>query len=144
MTSPYGQPPQQQPYPSPQPGYGPPSGGMPYPPQAPYQQGYPQAPYQQAPYAQQPYGMGTESIPSYKGWSIGCIFLFWILAIFAIIRSNEVDRYKAQGNLIAAKEASDSTRMFCLIATILGALAWVITIVMIIVAVSAASSAYSY
>lgn len=145
MTNPYGQPQQpgqppqqpygQQPYP-PQPGYAPQPG---------YGAPYGQAPYGNAPYPQAQMGfqnqqLTAESIPNYKGWAIGCIFLFWILAIFAIIRSNEVDSYKMQGNLYAAKEASDSARTFCLISTIIGAIGWVIGIIMIIVSVSVASS----
>lgn len=147
MTNPYGQP--QQPYgqqPVAQPGYGPQAGYA-----APY--GQPQQPYGQMPYGNAPYPqtqlgaqnqMGAEAIPNYKGWAIGCIFLFWVLAIFAIMRSNEVDSYKMQGNLYAAKEASDSTRTFCLIATIIGSIGWAIGIIMIIVSLSVASSVDYY
>ncbi|MGW4062856.1 CD225/dispanin family protein [Amycolatopsis sp. NPDC004747] len=150
MTNPYGQ---QQPYgqqPQ-QPGYGPPSGGMP----APYGQQPP--PYgQPAPYGQPPtggfgapgYGMpgggDINAIKDYKGWAIGCIFLCWILAIFAIMKSNEVGTYKMQGNYAMAEQASRTTKTLCLIATIIGALGCVLTIVWIIIAAVAASTCYGY
>ncbi|MCR3718694.1 MULTISPECIES: CD225/dispanin family protein [Prauserella salsuginis group] len=161
MTNPYGH----------QQGYGqPPSGGMPA--QQPGQfgqppQGQPQ-PYGQQPYGQpygqqagqfgqqpgqfgQPYGqpgmgqpgMGQE-IKDYFGWAIGCIFLFWPLAIFAIIKSNEVKSNVRLGNLPAAQEASNSTKTMCMIATIIGAIGWVISIIMIIVSISAVDTYTTY
>lgn len=157
MTNPYGQ--------QPQPGYGPPSGPTPQqygPPSGPTpQQQYGQQP---PPYGQQygqpqygaPAGYGpqgappAEEIKDYKGWAIGTIFLFWILAIFAIIKSNEVQNLKAQGNLVGAKQASDTTRTLCLIATIIGAVAWAIALVSIIISLVAINEAadqlnnYSY
>ncbi|NKQ53879.1 CD225/dispanin family protein [Amycolatopsis sp. K13G38] len=145
MTNPYGQPYGQQP-PPPQPGY-PASGPVPAPAygqQQPYgQQPYPQQPYG-AQYPQAPYAQPGQEIPNYKGWAIGCIFLFWIVAIFAIMKANEVDTFKAQGNLVGAKQASDSARTLCLVATILGAVGWVIGIIGFIVAIVAASSVPSY
>lgn len=156
MTNPYGQ---QPPGPQGQQVYGPPSGGMPMAPQGqplqgqPPQQFYGQQPYGQPPqpYGQQPYGapgmagpMGGQDIPDYKGWAIGTIFLFWILAIFAIMKSNEVNTYKAQGNLVAAQEASRQTRTMCLIATIVGA-AWILfTLLWIIIAAVTVSSVPTY
>src|SRR5690348_15056034 len=105
MTNPYGQP--QPPYG--QQGYGTPSGGMP----APYGQ---QGQYgQQAPFGQPGYGPGMgmpggdiNAIKEYKGWAIGCIFLMWILAIFAIMKSNEVRTFKMQGNYAMAQQASQT------------------------------------
>ncbi|OOC01523.1 CD225/dispanin family protein [Amycolatopsis azurea] len=134
MTNPYGQ---QQPY-GQQPGYGPPSGGMP-------------APYgQPAPYgAPSPYGApggmpggggDINAIKDYKGWAIGCIFLCWIIAIFAIMKSNEVNTYKMQGNYAAAADASRSTRTMCMIASIIGGLGCLFAIVMIIISIAAAAS----
>ncbi|WP_134663003.1 MULTISPECIES: CD225/dispanin family protein [unclassified Amycolatopsis] len=145
MTNPYGQP--QQPY-----------GGQP---QQPYgQQPYPQSGATPAqPYPQQPYGQPAQygqpafggapggdlsAIKDYKGWAIGCIFLMWILAIFAIMKSNEVQSYKMQGNYAMAQQASQTTKTLCLIATIIGALAWVVAIIMIIVGLVAASEVHSY
>jgi len=139
MTNPYGQPygqPTQLGYPASDPVPVPYGAQQPYYQQQPYPAAYPQQPgYPQAPYAQQP----AQDIPNYKGWAIGCIFLFWILAIFAIMKSNEVDSYKLQGNWFAAKQASDSTRTMCLIATIVGAIGWVIGIVAIIISIATAS-----
>jgi len=144
MTNPYGQ----QGYGQQQPGY-PQSGAtpMPYGQSAPYgqqpQQGYgQQQPYGGQPYGQQPYGGqpgGGQDIPDYKGWAIGCIFLMWIIAIFAIMKSNEVNTYKMQGNIPMAQAASKSTKTLCIIATCIGAAAWTLSIIMIIVSVTAAN-----
>ncbi|WP_197320169.1 CD225/dispanin family protein [Saccharomonospora sp. NB11] len=148
MTNPYGQQtPQSAGMPA-QPGqaqsYGPPSAGMPAAPYAqqqyPQQQGYPQQPYgQQAPYGQ-PYGANPYGphIPDYKGWAIGTIFLFWIVAIFAIMKSNEVNTHRMMGNMAAAQEASRQTRTLCLTATWIGAATWTLSIIWIIVVVSSA------
>ncbi|HET6500835.1 MAG TPA: CD225/dispanin family protein [Amycolatopsis sp.] len=146
MTNPYGQ---QHPYGQPAAPYGPPSGPVP----APYGQLAPQygqpVPYgQPAPYGQAGYGAPGgyggmppgQDIPSYKGWAIGCIFLCWIIAIFAIIKASEVDTFKLQGNLAMAKQASDTTRTLCLVATILGAIGVVFGIIVGIVAISSAPS----
>ncbi len=131
MTNPYGQ---QQPY-GQQPGYGPPSGGMP-------------APYgQPAPYGApggmpggMPGGGDINSIKDYKGWAIGCIFLCWIIAIFAIMKSNEVNTYKMQGNYQAAMDASRSTKTMCTIASVIGGLGCAFAIVMLIISIVAAAS----
>ncbi|TCP54183.1 interferon-induced transmembrane protein [Tamaricihabitans halophyticus] len=156
MTYPHGQQPYGQPQ---QPGYGPPSGGMPAPYGAPPPGGMPPGGMppsgpMQAPYGQPQPGFGGpgmppgqpggHDIPDYKGWAIGCIFLFWILAIFAIMKSNEVQTYKMQGNFAMAKQASDSTRTMCLIATIIGAAGWVIGIIVGIILVSTAPSYVYY
>ncbi|AUI57205.1 CD225/dispanin family protein [Amycolatopsis sp. BJA-103] len=137
MTNPYGQ---QQPYgQQPQPGYGPPSGGMP----SPYGQ---PAPYgQPSPYGApggMPGGGGDiNAIKDYKGWAIGCIFLCWIIAIFAIMKSNEVNTYKMQGNYAAAADASRSTKTMCMIASIIGGLGCLVGIVIFIFSIIAASTA---
>lgn len=163
MTYPQGQPGQPYPqqggpgYAQPQqapPGYGQPPQSHPaygQPPQAaPYGYGQPQLdPYgQQAFYGQPQSGFGGppgggQDIPDYKGWAIGCIFLFWILAIFAIIKSNEVNTYKMQGNLQMARDASNTTKTMCLVSTIVGAVGWLFSIIWIIVLVSAAPT-YPY
>jgi hypothetical protein len=83
------------------------------------------------------------AIKDFKGWAIGCIFLMWILAIFAIMKSNEVRTYKMQGNYAMAEQASNTTRTLCLIATIIGALGWIFTIIMIIISIAAAASVHS-
>jgi hypothetical protein len=159
MTDPYGQPQQpqpqqpQQPYgqpygQQPPPGYGPPSGGMPVP------YGQP-APYGQAPYGQQPmYGMpggayagDPNAIKDYKGWAITSLFLGGIiLGIFAIMKSNEVGTFKAQGNFLMAEQASRTTKTLCLVSTILGGIGCVAGIILIVVGIVAASSVnyYSY
>ncbi|EMD26285.1 hypothetical protein B0293_38700 [Amycolatopsis azurea DSM 43854] len=156
MTNPYGQQPgygQQQPYgQQPPPGYGPPSGATP----APYGQpsGATPMPYgQPAPYGQpSPYGQPApygapggmpgggdiNSIPDYKGWAIGCIFLCWIIAIFAIMKSNEVNTYKMQGNYAAAMDASKSTKTMCMIASIIGGVGCLFSILWIILAAATA------
>ncbi len=137
MTNPYGQ---QQPYgQQPQPGYGPPSGGMP----SPYGQ---PAPYgQPSPYGApggMPGGGGDiNAIKDYKGWAIGCIFLCWIIAIFAIMKSNEVNTYKMQGNYAAAADASRSTKTMCMIASIIGGLGCLVGIVIFVFSIIAASTA---
>ena len=108
---------------------------------------------QPAPYGQPPsggfgapgYGMpggggDINQIKDYKGWAIGCIFLFWILAIFAIMKSNEVQTYKMQGNYAMAEQASRTTRTLCLIATIIGGLSCVTVIIIWIVAIATATS----
>jgi len=87
-----------------------------------------------------PGGGDINSIPDYKGWAIGCIFLCWIIAIFAIMKSNEVNTYKMQGNYAAAADASRSTRTMCMIASIIGGLGCLFAIVMIIISIAAAAS----
>jgi len=161
MTDPYGQPQQpQQPYGQPYgqqlpPGYGTPSGGMPVPygqPSGPMPVPYGQpAPYGQAPYGQQPmYGMPAYAgdpamIKDYKGWAIVSLFLGGlILGIFAIMKSNEVGTFKAQGNFVMAEQASRTTKTLCLISTILGGIGCVVGIVLIIVAIVAGSSTGYY
>ncbi len=153
MTNPYGQQPGpgQQPYgQQPPPGYGPPSGATPAPygqPSGPNQMPYGQpAPYgQPSPYGQPaPYGApggmpgggDINSIPDYKGWAIGCIFLCWIIAIFAIMKSNEVNTYKMQGNYAAAMDASKSTKTMCMIASIIGGVGCLFSILWFILALA--------
>ena len=117
MTTPYGQGPQQL--------YG--------------QPGQPSAPYGQAPqsppYGHQPYGapqMGYPAAPggvkpnNYLAWSIVSIFLFWPLGIAAIINATKVDPAWQMGNAAMAQEHSNKARKFSMIATIIGAVGFVI------------------
>jgi len=131
VTNPYGP---QQPYGQPgqpQPGYGPQQfgGGQPVivPGARSYGTGAP------PPYA---VPVNIHEISNYKAWAIITVFLSLGTGILAIIRSNEVDDYKARGNAVLAKEASDSVKTLCLFAAIPAAIAWIAIIVGIIIAVS--------
>lgn len=127
MSYPYGPPPQQQSGPPQQP-YG-----------SPPQPSGPQQPYGQVPppgygpvvvpgarsYATgtpAPYALPADpgAIGNYRGWAIFTLVLSFGTGILALIRSREVDKYKAQGNVVLAKEASDSARVLCLFATLQG------------------------
>ncbi|MEW2503660.1 CD225/dispanin family protein [Amycolatopsis sp. NPDC047767] len=145
MTNPYGQP--QPPY-GQQP-YGTPSGPMP----TPYGQYGQQGQFgQQAPFGQPGYGPGMgmppggdiNAIKEYKGWAIGCIFLMWILAIFAIMKSNEVRTFKMQGNYAMAQQASQTTKTLCLIATIIGGIGYALAITFLIIGIVAATTVTTY
>lgn len=126
MTNPYGQPgpSEYQHHPYGQPGYGPPSGGMPT----------------QYPYGGPGYGGpggDINAIPDYKGWAIATCFLFLILGILAIMKSNEVGTYKAQGNYLMAEQASRTTKTFCLIGSIIGGISCACVLVYVVVMVIA-------
>ena len=117
LTTPYGQGPQQP--------YGQPG-------QPPTQYG--QAP-QSPPYGQQPYGapqMGYPDAPggvkpnNYLAWSILSIFLYWPLGIVAIINATKVDPAWQMGHAAMAQEHSNKARKFSMIATIIGAVGFVI------------------
>jgi interferon-induced transmembrane protein len=119
MTNPYGQQPQGQPvyY-------------QPY--------GYPQPGYPQ------PYGMPVgpppgPKPPNHLAWAIVSIFLFWPLAIVAIIKATSVDTEWNSGRYAEAQSSSDSARTFCLISTIIGAVWIVLTIILVIVAITTAN-----
>ncbi|MGH3437585.1 MAG: CD225/dispanin family protein [Sciscionella sp.] len=139
MTNPYGQP--QQPYGQP------PMGGQP----GAYPQGqqepYPQAPYGQAqPYGGAPYGQpayGGADVPDYLVWSIINIICCWPLAIFAIIKSNEVKSFKMQGNFPMATQSSKTAKILNIIATCIGAL-WIVIVIISVIITAAAVSSYSY
>jgi hypothetical protein len=88
----------------------------------PYPQAYPPPGY--APYGYYlppppPPGMVRPS--NYLGWAIGTIFLFWPIAIAALIKSSQVDRLWAEGQYGMSQEASNTTRTLCIVATCLGA-----------------------
>lgn len=136
---PYGQPPQQ-PYGQPSPPY-----GQPAPPSPPYgqpaaygapppQQAYPGYPPQQP----MGYGMppGGQKPSNYLGWAIGCIFLFWPVAIFAIIRATKVDGLWQTGQFQQAQEESRGARKLCLIATWVG-VSWIALWLVITVIIAA-------
>jgi hypothetical protein len=80
-------------------------------------------------------------------WAIVSLFLGGlILGIFAIMKSNEVGSFKAQGNYAMAQQASKTTKTLCLISTILGGIgcvAGVILVVAGIVAANTVSTCYS-
>jgi predicted secreted protein len=89
----------------------------------------------QQPYGQQPYGalqMGYPAAPGrvkpndYLAWSIVSIFLFWPLGIAAIINATKVDPAWQMGNAAMAQEHSNKAKMFSMIATIIGAVGFVI------------------
>jgi predicted secreted protein len=124
VTTPYGQGPQQ-PY------------GQPGQPPAPYGRGPQSPPYgqPQQPYGQQPYGAPKRGYPAapggvkpnnYLAWSIISIFLFWPLGIAAIINATKVDPAWQMGNAAMAQEHSNKAKMFSIIATIIGAVGFVI------------------
>jgi hypothetical protein len=127
VTNPYGQP-QQQPYSQPPPyGQQPQYGQQPYP-QQPQPYGPPQ-PYGQQPYGPPGYGPGGGKPSNYLGWAIGCIFLFWPVAIPAIINATKVDPAWQYGQHAEAQQRSEKAKMFCMIATGLGVVVWLLNII---------------
>jgi len=119
MTNPYGQQP-----------YGQPVYYQPY--------GYPQPGYPQ------PYGVPVgpppgPKPPNYLAWAIISIFLFWPTAIPALIKATNVDSEWQQGRYGEAEASSASARTFCLVSTIVGAAVILLSVVLIIVAVSTAN-----
>jgi predicted secreted protein len=89
----------------------------------------------QQPYGQQPYGALQMGYPAaavgvkpnnYLAWSIVSIFLFWPLGIAAIINATKVDPAWQMGNAAMAQEHSNKAKMFSMIATIIGAVGFVI------------------
>ena len=89
----------------------------------------------QQPYGQQPYGAPQMAYPAapggvkpsnYLAWSIVSIILFWPLGIAAIINATKVDPAWQMGNAAMAQEHSNKAKMFSMIATIIGAVGFVI------------------
>jgi hypothetical protein len=119
MTSPYGQ----QGYPQ-----------QSYPQQGYQQQGYPQQGYPQQGY-QQPYGFpqAGRKPSSYLGWAIASIFLFWPVAIPAIYNATKVDSAWQTGQYTEAQIRSESAKMFCTVASGIGAVIWLVWIVLLAV-----------
>ena len=112
-------------------------------PQQPYNAVPPQPPVAppQAPgYPQQP----APHISNYLAWAIVCIFLCWPLAIPAIVYASKVNNLIAMGDYEGAMNASKNAKTFCLIATILGAVALVLGIIGGVVGGMFASSYYYY
>ncbi|WP_412541581.1 CD225/dispanin family protein [Longispora sp. K20-0274] len=137
---PYGQQPQQPPY-GQQPQYGQP------------QPGYGQDPYaaQQQPQYGQPYGQPaygqpapTGEIKNHMAWAIISIFLFWPLAIPAIINASKVNSLLAAGDYAGAQVASEGAKKWAKIATIVGASVWVLSCVcygaLVVIGLGASSS----
>lgn len=123
MTNPQGQQ-----YASSQPGY---PGHQPdQPPQ------YHPGQYQQAPYQAAPHQPGP---PNYLAWSIISIFLFWPVAIAAIIKSTSVDRLWAEGHFDLARQASRTTRTLCIVCTILFVILVGLVVMFLIMAAAAVS-----
>lgn len=115
------------------------------PPQAPV---YPQQPYNPVPpqtpvYPQQPQ-QPAPHISNYLAWAIVCIFLCWPLAIPAIVYASKVNNLIAMGDYEGAMNASKNAKTFCLIATILGAIALVLGIIGGVLGGLFASSYYYY
>jgi Domain of unknown function (DUF4328)/Interferon-induced transmembrane protein len=92
----------------------------------------------QQPYGQQPYGAPQTGYPAapggvkpnnYLAWSIVSIILFWPLGIAAIINATKVDPAWQIGNAAMAQEHSNKAKMFSMIATIIGAVWFVISFI---------------
>nr|WP_263975127.1 CD225/dispanin family protein [Actinocatenispora comari] len=82
------------------------------------------------------------------GWSIGAIFLFWPLAIPAIMAASRCNAAIAAGDYMGATAASEDAKKWAKLATIIGC-CWiglwcVIGVIWIIVVAAATSSAATY
>jgi hypothetical protein len=145
VTNPYGQ----NPYGQPQAPYGQPPASPPYGQPAAGAYGAPPSP----PYGQPAYGTPGYGQPAvnpgmkpqnYLVWAIISIFLFWPLAIPAIINANKVDNMWTMGQYADAQEASRKAKQFSLLATIIGPSLWVIFIILDIVIFATAASSVDY
>ena len=113
-------------------------------PQQPYNAVPPQPPVAPPPaYPQQPQ-QPAPHISNYLAWAIVCIFLCWPLAIPAIVYASKVNNLIAMGDYEGAMNASKNAKTFCIIATVLGAIAIVLGIIGGIIGGMAASSYYYY
>ena len=65
---------------------------------------------------------------NYLAWSIVSIILFLPLGIAAIINATKVDPAWQMGNAAMAQEHSNKAKMFSMIATIIGAVGFVICV----------------
>jgi hypothetical protein len=63
---------------------------------------------------------------NYLAWSIVSVILFWPLGIAAIINATKVDPAWQMGNAAIAQEHSNKAKNFSMIATIIGAVGFVI------------------
>jgi beta-lactamase regulating signal transducer with metallopeptidase domain len=77
--------------------------------------------------------------PNYLVWSIISIFLFWPVAIAAIIKSTSVDRLWAEGRPDLSYQASKTAKTLNLVALIIGVVVIVLVVVLLIVAAAAVS-----
>ena len=113
-------------------------------PQQPYNAVPPQPPVAPPPaYPQQPQ-QPAPHISNYLAWAIVCIFLCCPLAIPAIVYASKVNNLIAMGDYEGAMIASKNAKTFCIIATVLGAIAIVLGIIGGIIGGMAASSYYYY
>jgi Interferon-induced transmembrane protein len=118
-------------------GYGPPR--VPYP--QPYPSPYPPHGYPgHYGYYPPPPPPGVMPPSNHLAWAIGAIFLFWPVAIAALIKSGQVDRLWEQGQYGPAQQASESTKTLCLVATIIGAALFVLAMVMFFVVFATVST----
>lgn len=75
---------------------------------------------------QQYYSTSSQSDPrwvkssGYMAWSIICIFLFWPLAIPAIIFAGKIDSQNRIGNYNMAQYYANRSKLFCTIASCIG------------------------
>ena len=67
-------------------------------------------------------------IPSYLGWAIISIFLFWPTGIAAVVYASRVDNLLTLGNVAGAQEASGKAKLFATISTV----AFVIWLIIVI------------
>jgi uncharacterized membrane protein len=91
-----------------------------------------------AQYAPQQQGHATAP-PNYLVWSIISIFLFWPVAIAAIIKSTSVDRLWAEGRPDLSYQASKTAKTLNIVALAIGVVVIVLVIVLMIVAAAAVS-----
>jgi hypothetical protein len=91
-----------------------------------------------AQYAPPPQGHATPP-PNYLVWSIVSIFLFWPVAIAAIIKSTSVDRLWAEGRADLSYQASKTAKTLNIVALIVGVVVIILAIVLIIAAAAAVS-----
>ncbi|GHF69312.1 hypothetical protein GCM10010218_58390 [Streptomyces mashuensis] len=114
------------------PQYSPPQGHPPNPPPGAYQ-GQTGWPPQQPGYSTQPGGYPPRPA-SHLGWAIVSLILFWPLGIPAVIFAAQVNGKYASGDLPGAEDSSGKARLFALIATIIGVVLIVLTVLLFVVA----------
>jgi interferon-induced transmembrane protein len=64
--------------------------------------------------------------PTHMGWAIGCVFLFWPLAIPAIVNASRAHARLAAGDRGGAERAARSARTWATWATVVGIIWWVL------------------
>lgn len=65
---------------------------------------------------------------SHLGWAIGCLFLFWPLAIPAIVNASRANRLLAAGDRDGAERAAHAARAWSIWATAIGIVWWVLSV----------------